>query len=199
MRKLNYIVLLLIAISCKQNYLDYNSIPLYSDTNCIQAVVEIPAGTNHKIEFDKKELKFKVDKRNGKDRVIEFLPYLGNYGFIPSTYSDVEKGGDGDALDVLILSESLKTGAIIEIKPIGVLKLIDNNELDYKIIAIPLNKDLQIITANNYMEFSNNYPQIKKMIVTWFLNYDKNDIAEIDGWGNEIDAIIDIKKWAIDK
>ncbi len=196
MKKLNYIIILLFVVACKQKKVDYNSIPLYSNNNIIQAVVEIPAGTNHKIEFDKKELIFKVDKRNGKDRVINFLPYLGNYGFIPSTYSDTEKGGDGDALDVLIISESLKTGTVVEIKPIGLLKLIDNEELDYKIIAVPVKKELQIISATSYKQLSSNYPEVIEMLESWFLNYDKDESARVDGWGNENDALNDIKKWS---
>ena len=63
----------------------------------VQVVVEIPAGTNQKIEFDYKDGTFKVDQIDGKDRVIDFLPYPGNYGFVPGTLMDKERGGDGDA------------------------------------------------------------------------------------------------------
>ena len=98
------------------------------------AVIEIPAGTNKKIEFNNSTQAFEVDKNNGKDRVIQFLPYIGNYGYIPSTYSNPNQGGDGDALDVLVISESVKTGSIIEIIPIAVLKLLDEGEIDYKIL-----------------------------------------------------------------
>jgi len=188
---------LIIASSCNNQYTDYNNLPLYSESNILQAVIEIPAGTNHKIEFNKKELIFEVDTRNGNERVINFLPYPGNYGFIPSTYSNPKKGGDGDALDILVLCESLKTGTVIEIIPIGVLKLIDNEELDYKIIAIPSNKDLQIIKANNYADLSENYPEVKSLLETWFLSYDKSESAKVNGWGDEKDALIDIKKWQI--
>ena len=43
---------------------------------------------------------FIIDKKNGEERIVQFLPYVGNYGYIPSTFSDPEEGGDGDALDV---------------------------------------------------------------------------------------------------
>ena len=191
------ILILITATSCNNQNTDYTNLPLYSEDNNIQAVIEIPAGTNHKIEFNKKKLIFEVDKRNGKERIINFLPYPGNYGFIPSTYSNPKKGGDGDALDILILCESLKTGTVIEVIPIGVLKLIDNGELDYKIIAVPSNKDLQIIKANNFIELSENYPEVKTIIETWFLSYDKIESAKVSGWGDENDAVIDIKKWQI--
>ncbi len=195
--KKKLILILIISFSCNNQDIDYNNLPLYSKDNNIQAVVEIPAGTNHKIEFNKKELTFQIDKRNGKDRIIDFLSYPGNYGFIPSTYSNPKKGGDGDALDVLILCESLQTGTVLEIIPIGVLKLIDNGELDHKIIAIPSDKELQIIRAVNYVELSNNYPEVKNVIESWFLSYDKIESAEVLGWGNKNAALEDIKKWHI--
>jgi len=191
------LLFLLIGISCNNQNTDYNNLPLYSKTNNITAVVEIPAGTNHKIEYNKKELSFKLDKRNGKNRIIDFLPYLGNYGFIPSTYSNPQKGGDGDALDVLIISESVQTGTVMEIIPIGILNLIDNGELDYKIIAVPFNKNLQIINVNNFEGLTKKYPEAKVILETWFLNYDKTESAEISGWGNENDALKEIKKWQV--
>ena len=126
--------------SCS-NKKDIYDTPTFSKNNILQAVVEIPAGTNKKIEYNTRSMLFEIDKKNGVDRIIDFLPYPGNYGFIPSTYSDPDKGGDADALDVLVIAENMPTGTIVEILPIGVLKLIDNQELDYKIIAIPLRKE----------------------------------------------------------
>ena len=76
-------------------------------------VVEIPAGTNHKIEYDPSTDSFENDKKDGKDRVISFLPYPGNYGFIPSTLMNKDRGGDGDALDILVIGESEPTGTVL--------------------------------------------------------------------------------------
>ena len=127
---------ILCCTSCNSN-IDYYNIPLYSENNRLQAVVEIPAGTNKKIEVNTETSAFEIDQKNGKDRVIDFLPYPGNYGFIPSTYSDPNTGGDGDALDVLIISEFLIISFIIpnlplalslkSIEPLGlvVLKIIN--------------------------------------------------------------------------
>ncbi|MDA9133798.1 inorganic diphosphatase, partial [Gammaproteobacteria bacterium] len=60
----------------------------FSKNGFLQMVVEIPAGTNKKIEYDKNINEFFIDKIDGVDRVINFLPYPGNYGFIPSTKMD---------------------------------------------------------------------------------------------------------------
>jgi inorganic pyrophosphatase len=69
-----------------------------------------------------------------------------------------------------VLSESENTGSIIKVLPIAVLKLIDDGEMDYKIIAIPVDKNKQIIDSVTYLEFSKNFPEIKQIIVLCFLN-----------------------------
>jgi len=180
-------------ISCNKK-IDLYKVSAKSNNGNFNAVIEIPAGTNKKIEFNNLTQAFEVDKNNGKDRVIQFLPYIGNYGYIPSTYSNPNQGGDGDALDVLVISESVKTGSIIEIIPIAVLKLLDEGEIDYKIIAVPANQSNQIIKVRSDENFSKNYPAVKNIIELWFLNYNKEDEAVIKGWGNREEAITEIEK-----
>ena len=177
------------------NMSDYDNIATYAENKAVQAVIEIPAGTNHKMEYDKKAKKFVIDQRNGKDRVIDFLPYVGNYGFVPSTLMDESKGGDGDALDILVLSETLSTKTVIEVIPIGMLKLKDDGELDTKLIAVPYDADKRILQATTFKEFSDKYPAAKELILLWFLNYDKQDKTEMLGWGTEIEAQAEIAKW----
>ena len=177
-----------LILSC-QNTLEYYSLPTYSDSGLLQAVIEIPAGSSVKYEFNKESNSFEIDQIDGKDRVIEFLPYLGNYGFIPSTLSKENQGGDGDALDVLVLSETIPTGSLTEIIPLGVLKLIDDGELDYKIIANVHDPQKRIIKAANFQELNTRYPSIVEIIELWFLNYNPKDSSSIEGWGNEEEAI----------
>nr|WP_321221294.1 inorganic diphosphatase [uncultured Psychroserpens sp.] len=185
--------LCLLFVSCKTTT-DYYGVSTFSKNNKVNAVVEIPAGTNKKFEYNNKTKTFNIDKKNGKDRVINFLPYLGNYGFIPSTFSDPKEGGDGDALDILVLAEYLETGTVIESTPIAMLKLIDDGEIDYKIIAIPSDKEHQIINCKSYVEFNRDYPEIKSIIEIWFLNYNKDDETQIEGWATEKEAIAEINK-----
>lgn len=187
------IFVIIFCASCENSgQQDYLNLPRYSDNGYLNAVIEIPAGTNHKIEFNKKSLRFEVDKRDNKERVINFLPYPGNYGYVPSTLSDTNEGGDGDAIDVLVLSESVPTGTILEVVPVGVLKLIDNEEKDYKIIAVPANLEQRTLNVTNFEELETKYPNAMKIIETWFLNYDKQEPAYIQGWGDEIEAIKEI-------
>ena len=191
--KLIICLLIVSTFSCNDT-INYYHLPAFSKDKNINAVIEIPAGTNKKFEFNNENKSFEIDKKNGKIRIINFLPYLGNYGFIPSTFSDPKTGGDGDALDILVLSESVKTGTIIETIPIAMLKLIDDGEIDYKIIAITSEKKNQIINVTDYHQFTKDFPEIKSMIETWFLSYNKSDDAQIEGWTDEKIALKEIQK-----
>ena len=113
------------------------------------------------------------DIKYGKTRIIDFLSYPGNYGFIPSTLMSKEIGGDGDSLDILVLSQSIATGTVIEVNPIAILTLIDNGEIDSKIIAVPTNKNNRIITATSYEELESKYPNVKINFV------DQNQVPNI--------------------
>ncbi|MBT0606755.1 inorganic diphosphatase [Aequorivita echinoideorum] len=171
--------------------------PTFNNSNQINCIIEIPAGTNKKIEFNKTSKKFIIDVREGKERIIEYLPYPGNYGFIASTFSDPQQGGDGDPLDVLVLCESLKTGTIVATKPIGILKLLDAGEMDYKVICIPTDKNLQTLYAETFDEFSTKYPNALALLENWFSSYDHFDIVKIEGWGDEKEALEEIQKLSI--
>tara|TARA_R100001369_G_scaffold91898_1_gene134622 strand:+ start:2337 stop:2906 length:570 start_codon:yes stop_codon:yes gene_type:complete len=169
-------------------------VPTFSTNNTVNVVVEIPAGTNAKVEYNKELKKLKVDQQDGKDRIIEYLPYPVNYGFIPSTYSDPSKGGDGDPLDALVISSSLLSGSVVETTPIGIVKLIDNGEQDYKVICIPSEKKLQTVAASTFAEFKEKYPDALKIIELWFSNYDTTDTVTIEDWGDEKEALAEINK-----
>lgn len=91
------------------------------------ACVEIPKGS---------KLKYEMDKETGLiilDRILyTSTHYPANYGFIPRTYAD-----DKDPLDVLILCDSTFAPlSLVRCKPIGIIKMIDNAEIDEKIIAV---------------------------------------------------------------
>ncbi len=183
-----FVLLILILVSCKKP-IDYTALPTFNHERQINAVIEIPAGTNLKLEFNYEKNAFLPDQENGDDRLIEFLPYVGNYGFIPSTYSNPDDGGDGDALDIIVLSQSEATGTVLAVKPIGVIKILDDNEIDDKIIAVPVNNDDQIVQAQNFKDLSRDYKPLMQIIELWFLNYNPSDKSEIVGWENEEQAL----------
>ena len=152
------------------------------------AIIEIPAGTNKKFEYNYQTNKFECEIINGKERTIDYLPYPGNYGYILDTYMDPKLGGDGDALDVLVISETLTQGTEINIKPVAILKLLDDGEEDHKIIAVP---------SKSVLTFMNDSvpKSVQQIITSWFCNYKGANKMTFISWGNEYDAIEEIKKW----
>lgn len=180
-------------LGCEGNT-NYKSLPAATSTG-ILAVIEIPAGTNRKVEYKIDRSRFEIDVVEGKERVIDFLPYPGNYGFIPSTLMEEERGGDGDALDVLVIAESLQTGDTISVIPIGVLLLNDSGEEDHKIIAVPADPSKRIIDAIDYQTFTVKYNPAQKIIENWFLNYKGIGKINFVGWKNDRFALQEIEKW----
>lgn len=94
----------------------------------ITVVVEIPEGSNHKIEWDRRVGVMKLDRVEPK-----VFAKPTNYGFIPQTLDE-----DGDELDVLLITDApLSTGVVVDARVIGVMKFVDDGEVDDKVIAVP--------------------------------------------------------------
>jgi inorganic pyrophosphatase len=94
----------------------------------VYGVVEIPRGNRNKYEYNKALGVIQLSR-------VLFSPmhYPGDYGFIPQTCAE-----DGDPLDILIMvTEPTFPGCIIEARPIGVFHMLDRNEPDDKILAVP--------------------------------------------------------------
>ncbi len=109
---------------------DFNQIltPGDVDGGIINVVVEIPAGSSHKIEWNRDLAVMQLDR---VEPAIFAKPT--NYGFIPQTLDE-----DGDELDVLIVThEPLPTGIFLEARVIGVMKFEDDGEIDDKVIVVP--------------------------------------------------------------
>ena len=168
------------------------------DGDALNVVVEIPAGTNHKIEYHQGSGYVNDTLADGSTRVINFLPYPGNYGFIPSTFMDKARGGDGDALDVLVIGESLPTGTQIKVYPIATLLLRDRGEIDTKIIAVPADSAAQVFRAGNFLDFSLGNDAAKRIIETWFLNYKGPNMTELLRWEDESYAWREVRRWRTD-
>jgi inorganic pyrophosphatase len=160
------------------------------------AIVEVPAGTNRKLEIQP-DGQFVAELMNGVPRVVNFLPYPGNYGFIPSTLMDEARGGDGDALDVIIIGETVPVGTVQEFIPIAVLKMIDEGENDTKIIGVPADPALRVIDATNFEQFLLAYGAAKNIIETWFEYYQGYGTVQVLGWEDEKSALAEIEKWTL--
>ena len=137
----------------------------------INAVIEIPLEGISKYEYDKNLHVFRLDRN-----LYSPVHYPGDYGFIPSTLGD-----DGDPLDVLVLVDSASfTGCLMEVRPIGILEMLDQGVLDEKVLAVgkgnPRYKDVW-----NYSEI---YPHMLLEITHFFAIYKdlEGKRVEIQGW-----------------
>lgn len=195
--KICCLIFVLFLSACNSKSIDYASLKTFDSQNNLQAVIEIPTGSNDKIEYQPKQNIFKQDTLNGEPRVIQFLGYPVNYGFIPSTLMSKDKQGDGDPLDVLVLSKRLATGKMVSVKPIALLQMEDGDELDHKVLSIPIEDKYKTIDIKNFQDLSKNHHAIRRMIGEWFLNYDKTAKIKILGWSDENRAIKEVRKWQI--
>ncbi len=94
----------------------------------VTAVVEIPSGSRNKYELDKESGLLRLDRV-----LYSAVHYPGDYGFIPRTLAE-----DNDPSDILVLlNEPTFPGCQIDVRPIGVLKMLDRGEPDDKVLAVP--------------------------------------------------------------
>ena len=94
----------------------------------VTAVVEIPTGSRNKYELDKESGMLRLDRV-----LYSAVHYPGDYGFIPRTLAE-----DGDPCDVLVmLNEPTFPGCQIDVRPIGVLRMLDRGDPDDKILGVP--------------------------------------------------------------
>jgi len=128
----------------------FHDIPLWVDRHrgIANMVVEIPKGTNPKLEISKADKlnPIKQDVKNGKLRLVHD-PYPFNYGAFPQTWENpqfldqrTEAKGDNDPLDVCDISSIVKpTGTVVQVKILGTYAMIDSGETDWKVIVIDIN------------------------------------------------------------
>src|ERR1700689_2659555 len=94
----------------------------------VNVIVEIPRFSQNKYEYDHETDTIKLDRH-----LLVAMGYPAEYGFIPDTL-----GGDGDPLDVLVITEfPTFPGCLIESKILGMCIMTDENGRDEKLIAVP--------------------------------------------------------------
>lgn len=109
-------------------HLWHNLAPGPDVPNVVYAVIEVPKGSRNKYEYSKKAGVIKLDRV-----LYSPLHYPGDYGFVPQSFFE-----DGDPMDILVMmNESTFPGCVIEARVLAMLKMIDNGELDYKVLAVP--------------------------------------------------------------
>jgi len=141
----------------------------------LNVVIEIPTGSNHKIEWDREHACFMLDR---VEPMIFAKPC--NYGFIPQTLDE-----DGDELDALVITEQpLTTGIWMKARILGVMKFVDDGEVDDKIICVP---EDDRNNGDKYQKLEDLPEQILKQIEYHFNHYKdlkKPGKTEVKGFEN---------------
>lgn len=164
----------------------FHDIPLYAnqEQTILNMVVEIPRWTNAKLEISKDELlnPIKQDIKKGKLRYVRncfpHKGYLWNYGAFPQTWEDpnsihpeTKAKGDDDPLDVCEIGELVGyTGQVKQVKVLGVMALLDEEETDWKVIVIDVNDPLAP-KLNDVEDVERHLPGLLRATNEWFRIY----------------------------
>jgi len=143
----------------------------------VNAVIEIPKGSRNKYELDKKHGLIRLDR-------VLYSPffYPVDYGLIPQTYYD-----DGDPFDIMvIMREPVYPLTLIEARPIGIMKMNDSGDKDWKVLAVPVDdpyfadwKDIDDVPKAFLDEIAHFFRRYKEL---------QGKTTEIEGWGNAEEA-----------
>jgi len=153
------------------------SIAPRDSSGLVHVVIEIPAGTNAKWEVSKETGRLVWEQRDGRPRVVAFLPYPGNYGFVPRTLLPKELGGDGDPLDVLVLGPAVPRGTVLAVRLLGVLAMQDGGETDGKLIAIP--PDGPFGDLSSLADLRTQFPGALDVVAGWFAHYKGGGVVSL--------------------
>jgi len=151
----------------------------------VNVVIEIP--------MNSEPVKYEVDKDSGAifvDRVLTTpMRYPCNYGYIPHTLC-----GDGDPVDVLVVMPlPLVPGSVIRVRPVGMLRMVDDAGEDTKLIAVPVST---VFNGYDHVLSIEDLPQSTRGRIQHFFEHYK-DLEEgkwvrIDGWGDAAAARTEI-------
>jgi len=167
------------TIASPINFLD--GIPALNADGTANLVVEIPSGTNEKWEV-KPDGVMHWDMKDSKPRIVQYLPYVGNYGEIPRT-----RQVDGDPIDLIALAPAYPRGSVLPTRIIGALKLTDKGETDDKLIGVVPGTPLGDVTT--FKELEEKFPGVSEILRIWFSHY-----KGPDGGGMVFQRFVDEKE-----
>ena len=137
----------------------------------VYAVIEVPKGSRNKYEYSKTAGVIKLDR-------VLFSPlhYPGDYGFIPQSYFE-----DGDPMDILVMMNAPTfPGCVIEARPLGMFKMFDQGDPDFKVLAVPAT-DPNFDDFHKLDDLPTHFP---KEVEHFFMVYKQLQGAEVknQGW-----------------
>jgi inorganic pyrophosphatase len=136
----------------------------------VYAVVEVPKGSRNKYEYSKTAGVIKLDRV-----LYSSLHYPGDYGFIPQSFAE-----DGDPMDILVMmNEATFPGCVIEARPLGMFKMLDRGEPDYKILAVPATDP----NFNGYRTLEDVPAHFPNEMAHFFMTYKQLENATVENLG----------------
>lgn len=158
----------------------WHDVPLRAGDGAFHFIVEIPKESSAKMEVATDEA-FTPIKQDTKKGNLRYYPYNinWNYGLLPQTWedptaanADVEGAlGDNDPVDVVEIGERrANIGDVLRVKPLAALAMIDEGELDWKIVAISLD-DPKASLVNDVDDVEEHFPGTLTAIRDWFRDY----------------------------
>jgi len=167
----------------------WHDIPLEGSTaGSYNMVVEIPKMTKAKMEIATEEENNPIAQDIKKGKLRDYHgPIFWNYGCFPQTWEDpnvkhpeLDYFGDNDPIDVVEIGGSaLSIGTVKEVKPLGCIAMIDDGELDWKVLAIAIDDPL----AAEYNDIDDVPDAIKDGVREWFRWYKTPDGKALNGFG----------------
>ncbi len=144
----------------------------------VTAVIEIPFGSRNKYELDKHTGLMKLDRV-----LYSSMHYPGDYGFIPRTLAE-----DGDPCDIVVMvREQTFPGCMIDVRPIGVLHMLDRGEPDDKILSVPVHDP----SYGEYFDIADIPQHVLKEVEHFFERYKdlEGKRVQIAGWDKSLKAL----------
>jgi inorganic pyrophosphatase len=185
------LVLMLLACQKKEskNNMDgmvYSNLPLLSPNNKVQAVIENPAGNNVIHQYNPQSNLFDLLEEEDEPVRLPFLPYPVNFGFVAGTGNDTITG-----LEILVLCERQEVGAVVEVIPLGLIRLLQDGQTVFKIIAVPAKPALNVLEAYRFGDIP---PATLFLVREWLLNVYPDSNLVFKNFGDEREAMAEIEK-----
>jgi inorganic pyrophosphatase len=151
--------------------IDYKKLPTGKQSpKVVNAIVEVPKGERNKYEYDPELGVFKLDRV-----LYSSVHYPTSYGFIPNTLAE-----DGDPLDVMVMTHGATfTGCLIEVRPVGLLKMRDDKGNDDKVLSVPINDPIY----NNVRKLADLPPHLPAEIEHFFTVYKQLEGKHVESFG----------------
>ncbi len=157
------------------SFIDIDPGPQCPET--VRMVVEIPKNSGNKYEYDPVLGAFRLDRA-----LYSPMYYPGDYGFIPGTIAP-----DDDPMDVLAwVEEPSFTGCVIEVRPVGYLEMIDQAEMDQKVLAVPTRNP----RYDSIRTIEDVFPHIRRELEHFFTIYKELEgkKTQMKGWHGPAEA-----------